>query len=112
MKQMKNPNNQNWHCIDWRQAFNYVAKLQKELVVAYKNNDWKTVYFLQNKLMMSFEGRAIAVRRTVTNDGKKTAGFDKEVWNNPMDKFLAISRIREILVKKAGSYQSGFVRRV
>jgi RNA-directed DNA polymerase len=108
---MKNLN-QKWHSLKWREIFKYVTNLQRELVVAYKNDDWKTIYFLQNKLMMSFEGRAIAVRKTVSNDGKKTPGIDKEIWNNPSDKFLAISRLREILVKKTGSYQSGPIRRV
>ena len=104
--------NNNWHEINWRNVYVKVNTLQKELVVAYKNKDWEKVHSLQNKLMMSFEARALAVRRTGVNDGKKTPGLDKIVWKSPKDKFQAIKELREILVKKSGSYRSGSVRRV
>jgi len=80
-------------------------------VVAYKNNDQQLLFSLQEKLMMSFEGRALAVRQTVINDGKNTPGFDKIVWNSPSAKFLAIQQLREILIQKSGEYQAGPVRR-
>jgi len=54
--------------------------------------------------MMSFEARALSVR--------KTPGLDKIVWDSPNKKFQAIKELREILVKKSGSYQAGPVRRV
>lgn len=103
--------NQKWHNINWKKTSKYVKNLQKELVVAYKNNDQKLLFSLQEKLMMSFEGRALAVRQTVINDGKNTAGFDKIVWKSPSAKFQAIQQLREILVKKSGKYQAGPVRR-
>lgn len=40
--------------------------------------------------MVSFEGKALAVRQIVSNGGKKTPGFDKIIWNNPSAKFQAI----------------------
>lgn len=64
--------NQNWHNLNWKKLSKYVKNLQKELVVAYKNNDQQLLFSLQKKLMMSFEGRALAVRQTVINDGKNT----------------------------------------
>lgn len=103
--------NQKWHNIDWNKTSKYISNLQKELVVAYKNNDQKLLFFLQEKLMMSFEGRALAVRRIVSNDGKKTPGFDKIIWNSPSAKFQAISQLREILTQKSGYYQAGPVCR-
>lgn len=108
---MKNKLNQNWHNINWNKTSKYVKSLQKELVVTYKNNDQKLLFSLQEKLMMSFEGRALAVRQIVSNDGKKTSGFDKIIWNNPSAKFQAILQLREILVQKSGDYQAGPVRR-
>jgi RNA-directed DNA polymerase len=60
------------------------------MVVAYKNNDWKKIFFLQNKLIMSFEGRALAVRRIVTNNGNKTPGIDGIVWSDNNKKYEAI----------------------
>lgn len=103
--------NQKWHNINWKKTSKYVSKLQKELVVAYNNNDQKLLFSLQEKLMMSFEGRALAVRRTVSNDGKKTPGFDKIVWNSPSSKFQAIIQLRKILTQRSGHYQAGPVRR-
>ena len=64
--------NRKWHDINWNKSSKYVKNLQKKLVVAYKNNDQKLLFSLQEKLMMSFEGRALAVRQIVSNDGKKT----------------------------------------
>ena len=103
--------NQKWHNINWKKVSKYVKNLQKELVVAYKNNDQELLFSLQEKLMMSFEGRALAVRQTVINDGNNTPGFDKIVWNSPSAKFQAIQQLREILVQKSGKYQAGPVRR-
>jgi len=103
--------NQNWHNLNWKKISKYVKNLQKELLVAYKNNDQQLLFSLQEKLMMSFEGRALAVRQTVINDGKNTPGFDKIVWNSPSAKFLAIQQLREILIQKSGEYQAGPVRR-
>ena len=62
--------------------------------------------------MMSFEGRALAVRRIVSNDGSTTPGLDKIIWNSPKAKFQAILELREILVRKPGNYQAGPVRRI
>jgi RNA-directed DNA polymerase len=102
---------QKWHNINWKTHSKYVKNLQKKLVVAYKNNDQKLLFVLQEKLMMSFEGRSLAVRQIVSNDGKKTPGVDKIVWNNPSLKFQAITELREILIQKSGGYQVGLVRR-
>jgi RNA-directed DNA polymerase len=103
---------QYWHNINWRNVHSYVSKLQLEMVVAYKNNDWKKIFFLQNKLIMSFEGRALAVRRIVTNNGNKTPGIDEIVWSDNNKKYGAISELRSILVSKSGSYKSSLISRV
>jgi RNA-directed DNA polymerase len=82
--------NQKWHDIKLNKTSKYVKSLQKELMVAYKNNDQKLLFSLQEKLMMSFGGRALAVRQIVSNDGKKAPGFDKMIWKNSSVKFQAI----------------------
>ena len=79
--------------------------------MAYKNNDQKLLFSLQEKLMISFESRALSVRQIVSNDGKKTSWFDRIIWNSPSAKFQAIQQLREILVQKSGDYQAGPVRR-
>ena len=62
--------------------------------------------------MMSFEGRAISVRKVASNKGRTTPGFDKVVWKSPSDKYKAIIELRNILFNKSGLYKSGPVRRV
>nr|YP_009730059.1 group II intron reverse transcriptase/maturase [Leucocryptos marina]BBQ05389.1 group II intron reverse transcriptase/maturase [Leucocryptos marina] len=108
---MKKKLNQKWHNIDWNKTSKYVKNLQKELVVVYKNNDCQLLFSLQEKLMMSFEGRAFAVRQIVSNDGKNTSGLDGITWGNPSSKFQAIAQLRKILVQKSGGYRAGPVRR-
>jgi hypothetical protein len=39
----------------------------------------RRIYQLQNQLISSFEGRAIAIRNVVTSSGSKTPGIDKQV---------------------------------
>lgn len=104
--------NQKWHSINWKKVNIYVTNLQKSLVVAYKNNDKKLLFSLQEKLMMSFEGRALAVRRIVSNSGRNTPGLDKIVWKGPSAKYQAIKQLREILVQKSGCYKVGPVSRI
>ena len=94
-----------------REVYALVSKLQSKLV-AYKDKDWERVHFFQIKLMMSFEARVLAVRKIIVNDGNKTPGLDNVIWDNLTKKFQAIKQLREILVKKSGTYQAGPVRGV
>lgn len=111
IEQMK-VSNKEWNSINWRKIRTYVANLQKELVVVYKKGDLDEVYILQKRLMMSYEGRVAAVRKVVSNKGSKTKGPDGKTWKTSSEKFQAIADIRNILLKKSGSYRSGKVRRV
>ena len=101
-----------WNSIDWRKIRTYVANLQKELVVAYKNNDLDEVHALQMRLMMSHGGRVTAVRKVISNKGSKTEGPDGKTWKTSSERIQAVADIRDILLGKSGSYKSGPVRRV
>jgi hypothetical protein len=46
------------------------------MVVAYNNANKSETYRLQKKLMLSFEARALAVRKITSNEGGNTPGFD------------------------------------
>jgi RNA-directed DNA polymerase len=37
--------------------------------------------------MISFEGRALSVRKITLNDGKNTAGIDKIIWSTSYSKY-------------------------
>ena len=43
-----------WHNIPWIKYYSEVSKIQESIVMAYKNKDYKSVYQLQRKLVISF----------------------------------------------------------
>lgn len=102
----------NWNQINWNQINKEVSSLQENLVVAYENGNYDQVHSIQNKLMMSFAGRATAVRRVISNRGKNTAGIDKITWNTPTEKYNAIVELRKTLTQKEGAYKASLVKRV
>jgi len=79
----QNKNITNWHTLPWSEIIKKVKDLQNQIVKAHLNNNMSIVYKLQNKLVSSFEGRALAIRKIVTNSGAKTPGIDKILWKTP-----------------------------
>lgn len=65
-----------WNEIPWTQCYNVIDSLQEALVMAYREGDLVRVDQIQRRIVTSFEGRALAVRRTVTNKGGTTPGVD------------------------------------
>lgn len=64
---IQNNKAKNWHKINWKAVNIRVQVLQDKIVKATLENDMVKVYRLQNELVTSFEGRALAIRRVVTN---------------------------------------------
>ena len=60
-------------------------------------NDFKEVYKQQWYMIQTFEAKALAIRRVVTNKGGKTAGVDKIIWNSPKDYWEAIQKLHTII---------------
>jgi len=50
--------------------------MQKSVAVAYIMNDMEKVFELQEKLIMSWHARVLAVNRVTSNKGSKTPGID------------------------------------
>ena len=69
-----------WNQIDWKRAVVYVEKLQMRIVKAHQEGRHNKVKALQWLLTHSFYGKALAVKRVIENQGKKTAGVDSELW--------------------------------
>jgi RNA-directed DNA polymerase len=104
--------NELWHNIDWHRVNEYVYNIQYAMVVAYRNGNMKETYRLQKKLIMSFEGRALAVRKVTSNEGGRTPGIDNITWNNPYLKYNAIIELRKILLTKFTEYKAHRIKRV
>jgi RNA-directed DNA polymerase len=84
-----------WHDINWRAVHEEVRRLQARIVKATKEGRWGKVKALQHLLTHSFSGKALSVRRVTENQGKRTPGVDKQTWETPHDKQMAIRSLRQ-----------------
>src|SRR5262249_27984137 len=75
-----------WHTIDWYAVHRTVRRLQARIVKAVQAGRWGKVQALQHLLTHSFSGKALAVQRVTTNNGRKTPGMDGVVWDTPEKK--------------------------
>lgn len=83
-----------WHGIDWANYHREVRRLQARIVKATQEGRWGKVKALQWLLTHSFSGKALAVRRVTENQGKKTPGVDKIVWDTPEKKLRAMDELK------------------
>ena len=83
-----------WTAINWRQAHQNVRRLQARIVKATQARRWGKVKALQHLLTHSFSGRALAVSRVTENQGKRTSGVDRQVWDTPEKKMKAIETLK------------------
>ena len=86
---------QDWHAIDWRRVEQFVRTTQRRIAKATLEKDWRKVKALQRSLNHSFSARALAVRRVTENQGKRTAGVDRQLWDSPALKRAAIGRLKQ-----------------
>lgn len=86
---------QDWHAIDWHVVEQSVRTTQTRIAKATQNRDWRRVKALQRSLIRSFAARSLAVRRVTENQGKRTAGVDRELWETPDRKWEAICQLKQ-----------------
>jgi RNA-directed DNA polymerase len=82
-----------WPDIDWAQCIRNVRRLQMRIVKATQVGRWNKVKALQRLLTGSFSGKVLAVKRVTENEGKKTAGVDKQLWSTPEAKSHAVQNL-------------------
>lgn len=100
-----------WHEINWRKVESKIKDLQEKIVIATINKEYKEVYRLQWIILQSFEAKALAIRKVVTNKGKRTSGVDNIVWKGSKDYEKAIQELVKI-TKNPERYKASPVRRV
>lgn len=83
-----------WHSLDWAKIHQTVKRLQMRIAKATREGRYGRVKSLQWILTHSFSGRAIAVKRVTENQGKKTPGVDKVVWDTPELKAEAVMSLK------------------
>ena len=73
-----------WSQVNWKQARKVVRNLRQRIFRARKLGQFKQLRRLQKLLIKSHTNLLLSVRQiTQINEGKKTAGVDKEVINTP-----------------------------
>src|SRR5262249_58372146 len=72
-----------WQTIDWAAVHRTVRRLQARIVKAVQAGRWGKVQALQHLLTHSFSGKALAVQRVTTNNGRKTPGMDGGLRDTP-----------------------------
>jgi len=95
-----------WYATDWQAIHRNVRRLQARIVKAVKEGRWGKVRALQYLLTHSFSGKVLAIRRVTENQGKKTPGVDREIWDTPEKKICAVQKL------KRRGYQPQPLRRV
>ncbi|SDO59650.1 RNA-directed DNA polymerase [Ralstonia sp. 25mfcol4.1] len=85
---------QRWGDINWRRVERNVRAMQIRIAKATQEGDWRRVKALQRSLTRSFSAKASAVRRVTENQGKRTAGVDRELWDSPEVRWEAIGRLK------------------
>ena len=84
-----------WAAINWRQIQKNVRVLQHRIAKAIQEGNWRKAKALQRTLTRSFSAKALAVKRVTENQGKRTAGVDRELWDTPQKKYAAIARLKK-----------------
>jgi len=85
---------QQWHDIDWWRVQRNVRAMQLRIAKACREGNWRGVNSLQRMLTRSRSARYLAVRRVTENQGKRTAGVDRVLWDTPDAKWKAANGLK------------------
>jgi len=85
---------ENWYAVDWRRVERNVRGMQIRIAKATREGDWRRVKALQRMLTRTLSAKLYAVRRVTQNQGARTAGVDRELWDSPERRWEAIGRLK------------------
>ena len=75
---------EDWNQVNWRKVCKLVRNLRQRIFRARKLGDFRKLRSLQKLMVRSYANLLLSIRRiTQTNQGKATAGIDREVVNTP-----------------------------
>ncbi|KAA1005062.1 group II intron reverse transcriptase/maturase [Paraburkholderia panacisoli] len=84
----------NWHAVDWRRVERNVRGMQIRIAKATREGNWRRVKALQRMLTRTLSAKLYAVRRVTQNQGARTAGVDRELWDSPESRWAAVGRLK------------------
>jgi RNA-directed DNA polymerase len=82
------------HTMHWDAVHRTVRRLQGRMVKAVQAGRWGKVQALHHLLPHACSGKALAVQRVTTNNGRKPPGVAGLVWDTPAKKAGAIGALR------------------
>lgn len=85
---------ENWRDIIWALVHKSVRRLQVRIAKAVREGRHRKVKAIQWILTHSYHAKVLAVKRVVSNKGKKTPGVDGIIWNTSRKKMQAINTLK------------------
>lgn len=83
---------EDWNQINWRKVNKLVRNLRQRIFRARKLGNFRRLRNLQKLMLRSYANLLLSVRRiTQTNQGKATAGIDREVVNTPQARVILVN---------------------
>jgi RNA-directed DNA polymerase len=83
---------EDWSQINWRKVNSSVKNLRQRIFLARKLGNFRKVRNLQKLMQRNYANLLLSVRKiTQTNQGKQTAGIDKEVINTPEERVKLVN---------------------
>jgi len=83
---------EDWNQISWRKVNKLVRNLRQRIFRARQLGDFGKLRSLQKLMLRSYANLLLSVRRiTQTNQGKATAGIDKEIVNTPAQRVTLVN---------------------
>ncbi|MGN7982033.1 group II intron reverse transcriptase/maturase [Burkholderia sp. 22313] len=83
-----------WHAVNWRRVERNVRGMQIRIAKATREGDWRRVKALQRMLTRTLSAKLHAVRRVTQNQGARTAGVDRELWDTPESRWEAVGKLK------------------
>src|SRR6266702_6733802 len=83
-----------WYAVDWHRVERNVRGMQIRIAKATREGKWRRVKALQRMLTRTLSAKLHAVRRVTQNQGARTAGVDRELWDSPESRRLAVDRLK------------------
>lgn len=83
---------ENWNQINWKKVNKLVRNLRQRIFRARKLGNFRKLRSLQKLMLRSYANLLLSVRRiTQTNQGKATAGIDREIVNTPEQRVILVN---------------------
>jgi len=83
---------ENWNQINWNQVNKTVRNLRQRIFRARKAGFFRKLRSLQKLMQRSYANLLLSVRRiTQTNQGRATAGIDREIVNTPEQRVILVN---------------------